>query len=125
MHYSPIHFFGEPIEVFFDRHPVLQKKPGCPHSFLWRNETYRIAAVLSEWHDYRRRGQMARNMSPPHAAAAQRRGSWGVGQDYYRIRTDCLRYFDIYSDRAPQDADRRQGGWYIYRELALDDPSKP
>jgi hypothetical protein len=73
---------------------------------------------MSEWHDYQRRGRMARNMKPAHATIAERRGSWGVGQDYYRIKTDRDRIFDIYYDRAPKDANRRKGHWFVYRELA-------
>ncbi len=74
-------------------------------------------SVLSEWHDYRRRGNMARNMRPSHAALASQRGSWGVGQDYYRVRTSEGRIFDIYYDRAPKGSDERKGGWFVYREL--------
>jgi hypothetical protein len=64
---------------------------------------------------------MARNMQPQHAAAATRRGSWGVGQDYYRVRTSEGRIFDLYYDRAPQDALRRKGGWFLDREMAAEE----
>ena len=64
---------------------------------------------------------MARNMSPVHASSAGKRGSWGVGQDYYRIGTDNGRIFDIYYDRAPKDANRRKGEWFIYRELEIEE----
>jgi hypothetical protein len=70
---------------------MLEKKPGCPDRFVWRGEAYCVIEVLSEWHDYGRRGRMARNMRPEHAATASRRGSWGVGRDYYRVRTDTAR----------------------------------
>jgi hypothetical protein len=60
---------------------------------------------------------MAQNMQPAHAAAAERRGSWGVGRDYYRVRTAGGRLFDIYFDRAPKDAGHRKGAWFLYREL--------
>lgn len=60
---------------------------------------------------------MAHNMRPPHAAAAEKRGSWGVGRDYYRIRTASRQVFDIYFDRAPEDALDRKGGWFLYREI--------
>jgi hypothetical protein len=62
---------------------------------------------------------MAKNMKPGHASTAKIRGSWGVGQDYYRIKTNNGRIFDIYFDRAPQDANRRKGNWFLYRELKL------
>jgi hypothetical protein len=63
---------------------------------------------------------MTSNMRPEHAAVAERRGSWGVGRDYYRVLTDSGRIFDIYYDRAPKDAGRRKGAWFLYRELALE-----
>ena len=117
MEYLPLHFIGEPIEVQFDRLPALEKKPGCPDRFIWREEAHPIVELLSEWHDYRRRGRMARNMQPAHAEVAAGRGSWGVGQDYYRVRTASGRIFDLYYDRAPQDAGHRKGGWFLDREL--------
>jgi hypothetical protein len=119
MEAKPLRFISEPIEVQYDSPPVLEKKPGCPDGFTWRGEAFRIQEMLSEWHDYQRRGRMARNMMPAHAAAAERRGSWGVGLDYYRVSTDKGRTFDIYYDRAPKDAGHRKGGWYLYQELEL------
>ncbi len=116
---NPLHFFNESIEVIFDQSPVLEKKPGCPDGFVWRGRTYRIVEMLEEWHDYRRRGRMARNMQPSHAVAASRHGSWGVGQDYYRVYTDRGQMFDIYYDRAPKNVDQRKGEWYLYQELSF------
>jgi hypothetical protein len=114
---NPIHFIGEPVAVQFDEDPALLKKPGCPDRFVWRGETYRVAETLKEWHDYRRRGRMARNMRPTHQEAAERRGSWGVGRDYYRVRTAAGRVFDLYYDRAPGSAGDRRGVWVLYREM--------
>ncbi len=62
MAYLPVRFISEAVEVHFDRPPLLEKKPGCPDAFTWRGSTYRIVALLSEWHDYQRRGRMSRNM---------------------------------------------------------------
>ncbi len=117
----PIRFINEGIVAHYDSPPALEKKPGCPDRILWRDEAYRIIEVLSEWHDYRRRGRMSRNMQPKHAARADIRGSWGVGQDYYRIKTEGNRIFDIYYDRAPKNADHRKGQWFLYRELVQKD----
>ena len=47
----------------------------------------------------------------------QQRGSWGVGQDYYRVRTAEGRIFDLYYDRAPKNVFRRKGGWFLDREI--------
>jgi Domain of unknown function (DUF6504) len=120
---KPLRFINEPIEAFFERAPLLEKKPGAPAGFIWRGERYLILEVLSEWHDYERRGRMSRNMQPKHASAAERRGSWGVGQDYYRVRAQDERrqeerLFDIYYDRAPKDVDRRKGAWFLDREMS-------
>jgi hypothetical protein len=114
---KPLRFISEPVEVIFDDAPLLEKKPGCPDGFIWRGEQFRVVELLSEWHDYHRRGRMARNMRPEHAAVAETRGSWGVGQDYYRVRTGGNRIFDLYYDRSPKDADRRKGAWFLDREM--------
>jgi len=111
------HFIDEPIEVEYDHPPALEKKPGCPDRFVWQATTYRIAEMIREWHDYRRRGRMAQNMREDHLAVASSRGSWGVGRDYYRVRVDTEQVFDIYYDRAPKGTSQRKGSWTLYREL--------
>jgi hypothetical protein len=115
---KPIRFISEQVAVQFDQEPALTKKPGCPDRFVWRGETYCIVERLKEWHDYGRRGRMAHNMRAAHLAAAERRGSWGVGRDYYRVRTDAGRIFDLYYDRASAGAGERAGAWFLYREMA-------
>lgn len=119
--YTPVKFIEEEIEVIFDQPPLLEKNPGCPDGFKWQDQIYRIVEILSEWHDYKRKGRMSRNMQPKHASRAELRGSWGVGVDYFRVRTDSNRFFDLYFDRAPRDVDHRKGEWHLYRELALVD----
>jgi hypothetical protein len=114
-------FIGEEIEVDFDQPPLLEKKPGCPDRFTWQEENFEIVEMLKEWHDYRRRGRMAQNMQPAHAAIAEQRGSWGVGRDYFRVRTAGGRTFELYYDRAPKDAGRRKGAWFLYREIGIRD----
>jgi hypothetical protein len=110
-------FIGEPIEVEFEEAPALEKVPGCPDRFVWRGEVLNVVEKVREWHDYRRRGRMGRNMEPHHLETARRRGSWGVGRDYFRVRTDVGRVFDLYYDRAPSAGDRK-GGWFLYREVS-------
>jgi hypothetical protein len=113
----PIRFITEPIEVHFDKPSMLEKKPEAPSGFTWREDTFRIVELLSEWVDYRRRGRMARNMQPQHASVAERRGSWGVGIFYFRVQTQDGRVFDLYYDRAPKGSDQRKGSWFLYQEL--------
>ena len=115
--FQPIRFISQSIAVNFNQPPALKKRPGCPESFTWRGQTFLISEKLKEWHDYGRRGRMAHNMRPAHLEAARRRGSWGVGRDYYRVRTACGRIFELYYDRAPRDADERGGAWFLFREL--------
>jgi hypothetical protein len=110
-------FIGEPITVEFDQPPLFSKKPDCPDRFIWRKQTIQIAAVLQEWRDYGRRGRMADNMQPVHAARAAQTGSWGVGRYYFRVRVADGRIFELYYDRAPKDVDRRGGAWFLSREL--------
>jgi len=122
---TPIHFFQETIEVEFDHPTLLEKKPGCPDGFNWRGERYRIVQLISEWHVYQRRGRMARNMRPEHASRAASRGSWGVGQDYFRVETNSGQIFDIYYDRAPAGVDHRKGAWFLEKELVWEEPGRP
>jgi hypothetical protein len=122
---KPIRFIGEPIAVQFDEEPALAKKPGCPDRFVWQGKAHTIVRTLKEWHDYGRRGRMAHNMRPSHMAAARRRGSWGVGRDTYRVRTEQGRVFDLYYDRAPKGAGEGRGEWFLYREMSDGDVITP
>jgi hypothetical protein len=117
MQLFPLHFIGEPVEVYFEKPPALEKSPTAPNSFTWRGQVYRIEQILSEWVDFRRHDRMARNMQPQHATLASRRGSWGVGKFHFQVRTDSGQIFELYYDRAPRDADHRKGDWFIYQEL--------
>lgn len=111
-----IRLIMEPIEVSFSQEPALEKKPGCPDRFSWRGDEYQVRRVLSEWHDYGRKGRMARNMQPQHARTAEKKGSWGVGEDYYLVETRTGQYFVIYYDRAPKNVDKRKGEWFVERK---------
>ena len=136
---TPIHFYDDPIEVLFEQPPVREKTPDCPEGFIWEGERYRVVETLSEWSDFTRRGKMARNMRPAHAAVASNRGSLNVGRFYFRVkavlssssiaspletagRTD-KQIFDIYYDRAMKSVDERKGQWFLYRELGTTTPS--
>lgn len=129
MEFTPLHFLDHPIEVIFDTPPALEKSPTCPNGFIWDGTTYRVIEMLSAWTDFKRRGKMARNMQPEHAAVASNRGSLNVGRFYFRVRVivhpavelrDDLaqeQIFDIYYDRAMKNVDDRKGQWVVYREL--------
>ncbi len=116
--------YSEPIEALFDRPPLLEKRPGCPNGFVWRQRTYRILDMLSEWHDYTPRGKTHAQQIREHGrywvkAAQEGRGSWGVGRDYYRVKTDSGQTFDIDYDRKPKGPDIK-GGWFLWREAPED-----
>ena len=111
---KPIAFIGEAIEPGFEQAPFTEKRPTCPDYFVWRGEQYRVAALVSEWRDYTRRGRFARNMQPQHAAVAAHRGSFGVGRFYFQVRVEGGRFFELYYDRAPKG-----GGWFLVRELEM------
>lgn len=102
--------------MVFDQPPALEKKPVAPSAFHWGGETYRILQVLSEWQDFRRRGKMARTMQPQHADRAAIHGSRGVGRFYFRVRVTDGRVFELYYDRAPANADKTKGGWFLLGE---------
>jgi hypothetical protein len=113
----PCRFIDEEIEVHFKRSPLLTKKPNAPDGFTWGGVSFQVIEVLSSWFDYRRRGRMAKNMKPAHLREATRRGSWGVGRFYFRVKTSDGRVFDLYYDRAPKDAADRAGHWFLWREM--------
>jgi Family of unknown function (DUF6504) len=112
-----LHFIGEEIEIHFDQKPARQKTPPCPDGFTWQGRHYQVMEKISEWHDFTRRGRMARNMRPAHAAVAAERGSLGVGRFYFLVRTNTGQIFDLYYDRAIKDVDDRLGHWFLYREM--------
>jgi hypothetical protein len=115
--FEPLRFIGESIEVQFDEAPLLSKKPGVPSRFKWKGEEFVTLKLLGEWFDYGRRGRMSMNMRPEHLRVAEKRGSWGVGRYYFRVEVESGQIYDIYYDRAPEDASDRQGHWFIWREL--------
>ena len=114
---TPIHFYDEHIEVIFNVPPMLEKSPTCPNGFIWNKKTYLVTESLSEWSDFTRKGKMARNMQPAHAAVASTRGSLNVGRFYFRVKVDSDQIFDIYYDRAMKSVDDRKGQWVVYSEL--------
>ncbi len=117
----PARFIGAPVEVIHDRAPALEKRPGPPDGFVWEGRTYRVAEVLREWHDYHLRGRSrafyVKERGSYRAKAAERRGTWGVGRDYYRVRTTEGEVFDLYYDRAPHGPGQRKGAWFLWRQI--------
>lgn len=115
--WSPRRFIDEEISVRFTQPPDLSKKPTAPDSFAWRGREHRVVELLAAWFNFERRGTSSRNMQPEHLETAARRGSWGVGRFYFRVRTLDGPVFDLYYDRAPKDAGDRSGHWFVWREM--------
>ncbi|HKZ54839.1 MAG TPA: DUF6504 family protein [Anaerolineales bacterium] len=113
----PVRFIDAEIDVVFSRPPLLSKKPDPPAAFVWEGRERRIRELVGQWFDFERRGRMAKNMQPAHLRTAARRGSWGVGRYYFRVVTEDGIAFDLYYDRAPEDAGDRAGHWVLWREL--------
>lgn len=103
-------FYSEPITVQFENEPLLEKKPGPPDFFVWRGKSYTIVQVEKEWHKYSKRGKMEEFSSQKkNVSALPRKGSWGVGRDYYRVKTNTGHIFVIYYDRQPKKPKKANG----------------
>jgi hypothetical protein len=114
----PSKFIDEPIDVLYDIPPTYEKCPDCPSGFIWRGQTYMVTELLSEQQDHSRRGRSARNMQPAHLQMALRNGSWGVGRYCFIVRVESGQIFEIYYDRAPENAGDRKGHWILKGERA-------
>jgi hypothetical protein len=117
---SEFSFIHEPIEAIFNEPPLFSKSPPCPNAFIWREEFYPVVEMLESWQDFKRRGKYARNMQTEHLQAAARRGSWGVGRFHFRVLSELGRVFQIYYDRAPENAGDRGGHWFLLGERKLE-----
>ncbi len=119
MSYKPVRFISESIDAIFDKPPLVEKKPGPPDGFIWRGDEFRVSEIVNQWQDFERRGSMAHNMRPSSIKKALRRGSYGVGRFYFRIRTTNGRIFELYYDRIVKSVDERKGEWILFREVTL------
>lgn len=111
-------FIGREINVKLPPGFSLEKKPPLPEAFDWQGRTHAIVEMLATWHRYGKpemRTQGGR--APYYVRSGRTQGSWGQGRDYYRVRTEDGRLFDLYYDRAPK-GQRRVGAWFLWRELS-------
>lgn len=107
-------FVCEEIKVEFDKEFVLEKKPPCPISFIWREQNLIVEELISSWFDYERKGKKAKNMRNTHLARARVKGSWGVGRIYYKVRCEFGEIVVIYYDRSPNNVCDRKGKWILF-----------
>jgi len=76
--------------------------PLRPVSFKWRDEEFSIEEILKSRQDW------------GFPAGAPKKKTWILRRhrNYYKVRTECGRVFEIYMDRkTPQHT------WVLYREL--------
>ena len=95
----------------------LQKNRNVPIHYFWRDRSYRVKEIISEWHDFSRKGKYSRNMKDAHLERANIKGSLGVGRFYFRVRTDENRIFEIYYDRSIKNTFETSGFWVLFQEL--------
>lgn len=107
-------FVSEEINVEFDKEFILEKKPPCPISFIWRGEIFVVKELISSWFDYERKGKKAKNMQDTHLARARKKGSWGVGRIYFKVRCELEKIIVIYYDRSPKNVCDRKGKWILF-----------
>ncbi len=110
-------YIGEIISVGFDMPPLFSKKPKCPNTIFWQDRSYRVTEIISEWHDFSRKGKYSRNMKDAHLERANIKGSLGVGRFYFRVRTNENRIFEIYYDRSIKNTFETSGFWVLFQEL--------
>jgi len=107
-------FVSEEINVEFDKGFILEKKPPCPISFIWRKKIFFVEELISSWFDYERKGKKARNMRDTHLERARKKGSWGVGRVYYEVKCELGEIAVIYYDRSPKNVCDKKGRWILF-----------
>ena len=88
--------YSEVIEV------ESEGEPRRPVRFTWRGETFVIERILLTWPDYR------------FPSGAPRKKTWRLRRhrNYFAVRTDTGRTFEIYLDRKGPSPT-----WVLYREI--------
>ena len=76
--------------------------PSRPVSFKWRKQEFMIEEIISGRQDW------------GFPAGAPRRKVWNLRRhrNYFKVRTECGRLFEIYMDRKTPELT-----WVLYREL--------
>ena len=92
--------YSETIDVKCES--ASEDEPSRPVSFTWRGEEFRIEEILSGRQDW------------GFPAGAPKKKTWILRKhrNYYRVRTEGGRIFEIYMDRKTPELT-----WVLYREL--------
>jgi hypothetical protein len=109
-------FISAEIEAIFAEEPVILKRAGPPDAFVWDGERFEVSELLAEWHDYDKERREVGETRRSQTQINRQRGSWGLGRDYYRVRTADGRVFELYYNRRPKSR-TVIGSWVLYREL--------
>ncbi|GAB4186068.1 MAG: hypothetical protein Kow00105_00520 [Phycisphaeraceae bacterium] len=94
-------FISEPITPVpgtFDPQGIAQGEPGLPARFIWRNDEYRVAEVLSVW-----------KTSTPEKSG----GEVYLRRHWWELRTVTGHVFKIYFERQRKRRDAKTR-WFIY-----------
>ena len=92
--------YSETIDVICES--TSEDEPSKPVSFTWRDEGFHIEEILSGRQDW------------GFPAGAPKKKTWILRRhrNYYKVRTEGGRIFEIYMDRKTPDL-----RWILYREL--------
>ena len=96
-------FVSEPIEPVrgtFDARGMTAGAPGLPERFVWRGNTYTVAAVIETWKD----------KSPcKHGSGEQY-----VRKHWFRIRTTGGEEMKLYFERQARSRRELKTRWWLY-----------
>jgi len=85
---------------------VMEGTVRQPKSFVWQGRNFQVVEILHAWSDW------------GFSLAATRR-NWRTRKhrNYYRIRTEDERIFEIYLDRGTKPG---RESWYVFQEFSPD-----
>ncbi len=106
---KPIQLIDEPIIVEFKKPSIIEKTPPCPDAFVWDGNHFDVVECMNQWHDFSRRGRMARNMKDEHLEAAAIKRLLGRWPFLFSSESKKGRIYDLYYDRASKNAEHRKG----------------
>ncbi len=97
----PPQFFGQEIKA------TVGGELNVPVAFRLDDHEYKISAILDAWPDH------GFGKAPLH----RKRWWHRRHRNYYRVRTDDGKIFEIYHDRGTSLEGVRKGKWFLYRQL--------
>ncbi len=114
-------FVGCQVAVCLPPGHYPRRDPPAPLSFTLQGQVFDVLEVLQEWWDYTNLSPAQRTYRPSYHRSSARRGSFGLGRHYFRVRTSCG-VFLIYYDRRPTPSSRG-GSWVVVSRAPPADPA--